>query len=216
MRALSQVQKRIAVLALGLAAGSLGACSSAKVSFQSASAPAEVWIAPVGSKDLKQLGSTPLVVSSSEIFEKTGVSGPVAIEYRSAGYATQRAVITDITNVDMSLSLDMPPEADAAEQERVNRIVDQLFEAQRLARIGRNDDALTRIKEVQKDAPYVAASYEIEGGVYLIQKKFKDSLDAYKKAAKLNPKSLEISNMKQQVEKLAETASGQSSAGGKQ
>jgi len=159
-------------------------------------------VAAVGSKDLKQVGTTPISVSSSELSEKAGASGPVSVEYRSVGYVSQRAVITDFSNSDVTLSLELATQADAQEQERANRLIDMLFEAQRLARNGRSDEALSRVKEVQKEAPYVAAAYEIEAGIYLIQKKVNESLDAYRKAAKLNPKSLEIANMRQQIEKM--------------
>ena len=199
----NRILKRVLRGTLGVMALSVvTACSSARINFQSAPAPAEVWVAPVGSKDLKQLGSTPISVSSSELSEKAGASGPVSVEYRSLGYATQRAVITDFTNSDLTLSLELSTQADAEEQDRVNRLVDMLFEAQRLARGGRNEEALNRVKEIQKEAPYVAAAYEIEAGIYLIQKKSNESLDAYRRAAKLNPKSLEIANMRQQVEKM--------------
>lgn len=180
----------------------LSACSGARINFQSAPAAAEVWVAAVGSKDLKQVGTTPISVSSSELSDKAGASGPVSVEYRSAGYATQRAVITDFSNSDLTLSLELSTQADAQEQERANRLIDMLFEAQRLARSGRSDEALSRVKEIQKEAPYVAAAYEIEAGIYLVQKKVNESLDAYRRAAKLNPKSLEIANMRQQLEKM--------------
>jgi len=196
-----QQSKKNQTLGVWLCLG-LSACSGARINFQSAPTPAEVWVAAVGSKDLKQVGTTPISVSSSELSEKAGASGPVSVEYRSVGYVSQRAVITDFSNSDVTLSLELATQADAQEQERANRLIDMLFEAQRLARNGRSDEALSRVKEVQKEAPYVAAAYEIEAGIYLIQKKVNESLDAYRKAAKLNPKSLEIANMRQQIEKM--------------
>ncbi|NDD92717.1 hypothetical protein EBZ37_11585, partial [bacterium] len=159
MRLLSPGLSKSLAAILGVATPLLCSCSSAKINFQSAPGIAEVWVAPVGSKDLKQIGSTPLTISSTELAQKAGEKGPIAVEYRSPGFAAQRAVITDTTNVDINLSLEMQPQIDADEQQKLNRVVDRLFEVQRLARVGRTEDALRSVKEVQQEAPYVTAAY---------------------------------------------------------
>ena len=203
MRLLSLGWSKSLAAMLAVAMPLLCSCSSAKINFQSGSGVAEVWVAPIGSKDLKIIGSTPLTISSIELAKKIGEKGPVAVEYRSSGFTTQRAIITDSTNVDINLSLEMIPLVNNEDPQKMNRVVDRLFEVQRLARVGRAEDALQAVKEIQKEAPYVTAAYELEGGIYLMQKKYEMSLDAYRTASKLDPKNLEIANMKKQVEKLA-------------
>ena len=74
--------------------------------------------------------------------------------------------------------------------------MDRIFEAQRLVRASRLDDALKLIEAVQKDAPELSAVYEIEGGIYYLQKKPQESLDSYQTSIRFNPKNMEAIRMR--------------------
>jgi tetratricopeptide (TPR) repeat protein len=145
---------------------------------------------------MKAIGSTPLVISSSEVQAKIGSSGPVIIELRKDGYRDLRFLVTDLAPVDLSISSELQRATGLEDVEKLNAVVDALFEAQRLTRAGRLEDALKEVRFVQKEAPQISASYEIEGGVYYLQKKLPQAFDAYSTAVKQNPRNAEAARMR--------------------
>ncbi|MCB0361663.1 MAG: tetratricopeptide repeat protein, partial [Bdellovibrionales bacterium] len=93
------------------------------------------------------------------------------------------------------------------EREAINHTVDSLFEIQRLVKVGRLDEALVKIRSLQDAEPNVAASYEMQGGIFYIQNDYPRALDAYQKALRLNPENVDSFNMKKYLESLTNTSS---------
>jgi tetratricopeptide (TPR) repeat protein len=153
-------------------------------------------VAGLGDRKAKLIGETPLKLSSDELSEIYGGTGPVSLEFKKDGFSAVKTIITDIAASDLTLNMDLVPSSGLEDVIRLNSIMDSLFESQRLARVGRGEDALIRLKSVEKEAPHLAAIYEIEGGIYYLQKKYKNALDAYSLAASYNPKNPDVMRMR--------------------
>lgn len=176
-------------------------CSSARIAIESTPPQAEVYASPAsGAGKPVLLGVTPLAVSGSDLVSRTGNAGPVMIEFRKEGYNSSRAVITDVSAADLKLRLDLPRSSGLEDQDRMNAMIDLVFESQRLALAGRFADALAKLKEVQKQTPQLAAAYELEAGIYFMQKRLPEALDTYRAAARINPRNAETIRMRNYLE----------------
>ncbi len=178
----------------------LCSCSTTSVNIQSSPSGADVYIQPIGKGEAKLLGQTPYLASGSRLEKENGGAGPVLIELKKEGYQSLRTLITETQSVDLSLNLELSSISGFEDHERLNALLDRLFESQRLARRGSYDEAMTRLKAVQKEAPQLAATYEIEGGILYLQKKYKESLTAYSQAVKYNSKNIESLKMRSLLE----------------
>ena len=88
------------------------------------------------------------------------------------------------------------------EYEKFNHAVDDLFEAQRLVRVQRQEEALVVLRNLRNQTPDLSAIYEIEGGIYFLQKKYTDALDSYRLALKYNSKGIDALKMQIVLENL--------------
>ncbi len=197
----SRFDRNNIVRALCLYLGVLGsACSSAQITLLSSPSKAEVYAAALGERKAKLIGETPLKLTSSELSKAYGGSGPVSLEFKKDGYASAKTIITDIGAVDLTVNMDLPPTSGLEDQVRLNSVVDSIFECQRLAKVGREEDALNKLKAIEKEAPHLAATYELEGGIYYLQKKYRNALDAYTLASNFNPKNPQVVRMRNYLE----------------
>ncbi len=198
----------ISELMLGVTLLGVFGCSTSAINIQSTPVGADVYISPVGKAQPKLLGRTPYVSSGAQLSRENGGSGPVMLELKKVGYLPARTLVTEMESVDVSMSLELQATTGLEDQEKLNQLMDQIFEGQHLARTGGYDQALLTLKAVEKQAPQLAAVYEIEGGVYYLQKKYKDALGAYSLAVKYNPKNIESLRMRAILEDSLKITSG--------
>jgi len=185
-----------AIASVGTASG----CATT-VTIQSTPDKADVYVTPLGSGQSKKIGETPMTIGGGDLVDQYGGSGPVAVELRKSGFSTERTLITELSAVDLTLAVELKPVTGLESHEAVNALMDELFEGQRLARAGRYDAALAKLGEVETRAPFVAAVHELKGGVFYLQKRYKDALDSYRKAAQYNPSNAEAVRMRNLLER---------------
>ena len=175
-------------------------CSSTSVTLNSVPEKAKVVVKPLGSGAVKELGLTPLAVKSDEIEKAFAGSGPLLVEFHKQGYAKRAVLVTDLAtqNIDLKVTLDALSGLD--DPAEMNAQIETLFEAQRLVRVRRYDEAMKLIGKIKSKVPTLSAPYELEGGVYYISRRFPEALDAYRKAVKLNPRSVEAVRMRDMLE----------------
>ncbi len=179
----------------------LNHCASSKVQLSSTPKETQVYVAGPGATSPVLLGKTPLNLQSEQVLALAKATGPMQFEFRKDGYTPFKVIVTDITTSDITLNPELTRTSGIEDLDVVNKVVDELFEAQRLARIGRYDEALEKIKAIQKETPQVAAAFEMEGAIYYLKKDLKRSLDAYRTAEKRNPKNGETTQMKKLIER---------------
>ena len=178
----------------------LASCSSTQVAIHTQPTQARVYSKALGIGKLEFLGETPLYLKGDQIEKSFGGSGPIYLEFRKEGFRSTNTIVTELSYVDLNISMEMTPEGAFEDFSTVNTLIDQMFEAQRLVKVKRYAEALTRLSEIKKQAPQVSAIYELEGGIYYLQQRFQDALDSYRTAVKYNPRNAEALRMKNLIE----------------
>jgi tetratricopeptide (TPR) repeat protein len=176
------------------------ACSTAKITLLSSPSQAEVYVTALGDHKSKLVGETPLKMTSVELSKTYGGAGPLFLEFKKEGYVTVKTLVTDLGAVDLTVNMELPPASGLEDLVRLNFVVDSIFESQRLAKVGREEDALIQLKAIEKEAPHLAATYELEGGIYYLKKRYKEALDAYTLASNYNPKNPQVVRMRNYLE----------------
>ena len=192
-------ERALICISLAMASGSWG-CAGATSTMESSPTGAQVYAMSLGGGTPKLIGDTPLVMTGSDLKVAQEGVGPVVLEYRKEGYIPSRMVVTDVSSMELTLAMELQPSTGLEQPDKLNALFDAVFEGQRLARAGRYPDAIEKLKASQKEAPMLSASFELEGAVLYLQKKFKESLDAYTVATKLNPRNGEAIRMRNRLE----------------
>lgn len=178
----------------------LSACASTKVSLFTNPVGAKVYGKPLGTGKFELLGETPLVVDGHQIEKKYSGSGPVLIEFRKEGFQTTSVLVTELSSQNLDIKSEMTPLGGLEDYQRLNSLIESLFECQRLVKVHRYDEALTRLKELQKQAPQISTVYELQGGIFYLQNKYQDALDSYRLAVRYNPQNIEALRMRKMLE----------------
>lgn len=183
-------------------------CSTGIMMVDSTPPDSEIFVRSRSSENFQLIGKTPYKLSTGELKDKFNVEGAFALQTRHEGYEPQMVFVSEVPpNAEMNLFLNLKTldqkalSEGSGNPEVLNKTLDQLFESQRLVKVGRYDDALIRLDQLAKENPNIAAIYEMQGGVFYIQKNYTKALDSYQKALRLNPENLELVNMKRYLEK---------------
>ncbi len=206
-------------------------CASGRLNVDSSPKQSDVYVKAAGGNKYVSFGKTPLSEIVSEVINRVGGERTIVVETRKLGYLPKSVLVTDVDSLsDIKLNLEMssiesflagkdPSMSDAqkailveiSEKQTMetNKMVDEIFEAQRLVQVGRLGDAEAKLKLIEKEFPNLSSIYEIRGGIAIMQKDFPKALDEYQKAARANPDNIEILNVKKYLErKLASGSSG--------
>lgn len=191
-------------------------CASGTLFVDTLPPEGEIYLKARSTEEYQLVGKAPYKMTAAEFRAKFGVEGPFGLEARSAGYRAQSILVTDLPqNSDLTVFLNLKSiEATGGTDEnpgevpqnRLNRAMDQIFESQRLVKVGRYDDALAQLSLLQQTHPNLSAIFEMQGGVFYIKKDYVKALDSYEKALRLNPENLELASMKRYLEKFVSKA----------
>lgn len=179
----------------------LGGCASTRIEIDSFPPQATVRAKPLGSGGEQDLGQTPLKLSSEDLEKTFNGSGPVVLEFVRDGYRSEKILISELGAIDLRIKADLKPLSGLEDPNVINATIEKLFEVQRLVRLNRLDEGLVIVRELKKDAPYIASVFELEGGILYLKREFRASLDAYRIAVKINPRSVEAARMREMLEK---------------
>lgn len=158
---------------------------------------AEVYMRPMGvQSDKKKVGQTPLSMDLTQFVAAMGFKGPLVVETSKVGYVPKEMMISDAGATDIELNFELKPEVKVNISDKIDNVVDRLFEVQRLAQIGRLQDALTSTQQLKNEFPDMASILEMEGGVLFLMARFDDAFDAFSQASALNPNNYETRNMR--------------------
>lgn len=174
-------------------------CATTRVGLFTNPPGAQVFAKPVGGRFI-QLGETPLNVTADKIEKEYGGSGPVLIEFRKEGFQKSSTLVTELSSQDLNINTELVPQVGLEDLQRINAIIETMFECQRLVKVGRYDEAMTRLKQLEKEAPQISITYEMQGGIYYLQKKYPDALDAYRLSIRYNPRNAEALRMRDMLE----------------
>lgn len=175
-------------------------CASTKVGLYTNPPGAKVYSKPLGTGRFELLGETPIAVSGEQIEKKYSGSGPVLVEFRKEGFQTNTVLVTELSSQDLNINAEMVPLGGLEDSQRLNHLIDTLFECQRLVKVHRYEEALANLKDLEKQTPQVSIIYELQGGIFYLQQKYQDALDAYRLAVRYYPKNVEALRMRNLLE----------------
>ncbi len=183
---------------------------------------ASVYVKTAGSNDRRMIGKTPIPRTQTSEIQK-GQQGSFILDVELENYLNTTVLVAEVGNSEAEISLQLKPvpvdkknesekkeelEKKAELEKRpeldsvtVNKNLDQLFEAQRLARIGRYDDSLKILDEISKVFPKWASVPEMRGGIFLLQKDYAKALDEYQKSLALNSENISTAAIIKNLEK---------------
>lgn len=199
-------QLAIALFLLSVMAGQ--SCSTGELVISTTPPQADIRARTGSGQNYESIGKSPLRISGKELSGRLGGDGPIQIEISREGFSQKEIIVSESPrNFDINFSIELKETSkDQDEGRSINQTVDNLFEVQRLVKVGRLEDALEMIKLLQASQPSIAAVHEMQGGIFFIQKDIPKALDAYTKAVRLNPDNTEALNMKRYLENLTKTS----------
>lgn len=196
-RFLFDMQRGMSALTLLLM---LSSCASSAIVHLDSSPPqAKISVKPLGTGAFKEFGETPLSLPSSQIEEGLNGSGPVTVTFSKHGYREKEILLSDISQLNQSVKVNLEPLSSLEDPSLVNAQIEAIFEVQRLIRVKKFEEALKVIAKLKTEAPHLSAPYEMEGGIYFVKGQLAESLDSYRNAVRLNPKSVEAIRMRDMI-----------------
>ena len=177
-------------------------CSVANVKIHTNPSGADVYARPVGGGDMQLVGKTPIFIDSREMDQKFGNgAGAIYMELRKDGYKTDKLFVTEISRIDLSINKDLKPKRDLEMQYWMNHHISEMFEVRRLVNAKRYGIALQKIRELKKESPMISKVHEMEAGVLLLKRNYREALDAYRLSVKYDPENREAVKMVRYLER---------------
>ncbi|MCB0420922.1 MAG: hypothetical protein KDD61_07995 [Bdellovibrionales bacterium] len=181
-------------------------CASGVLTIDSNEREVDISVRYVGDGEYKPLGKTPLTMEASKVIEVAGNKGKaMVIELTKPGYMSRTVLVPNLdsgTDFNFRLQLTRQASERAEDIAEKNKLIDDLFESQRLVKVGRYDDAIKLLDKIGEREPQLAAIFEMKAGVSFIKKDYTSSLDLYRQALRLNPGNVESLKMVQYLESL--------------
>ncbi len=175
-------------------------CTTTRVSVLTNPSGANVYAKPVGSAQPTLMGQTPLQFTNKELEKEFNGSGALVLEIQKEGFKTDTLFITELSKIDLNIVRDLAPKRDLEVQTWLNGHIGSMFEVKRLVQAQRYEEALRIVRELKKETPMVATLYEMEGGIYLMQREYKSALDSYRVALKYDNERTEAFKMVKYLE----------------
>lgn len=172
-----------------------------KITINSDPPETEVFVRELGSSNYKKLGKAPLDTSFEELktyFVNTSV---FLIEVRKNGFLPYRVTVNDLAKADLSILVNLEPREDFLKYQQIDQNIASLFEAQRLLRAKQYEEAISMLRKVSDNEPYLSIVPELIGSAYYLKKENRKSLDFYKRAYRINPENKDAFVMKNYLEK---------------
>jgi hypothetical protein len=126
------------------------ACASTSLSLDSAPEKAVVTVKPLGGGASKTLGETPLTVKTADVEAEFSGSGPLMVEFSKEGYKSKSVLITELSAMNVNLKVSLEGQSGIDDPATMNAQIEALFEAQRLVRVRRFDEAMKLISGAAK------------------------------------------------------------------
>lgn len=183
-------------------------CSSA---FKVTSEPpdAEVALKVGENAERKIIGKTPLNMPYSEVSKAVGKDLKpgefITLEVVKPGFVTESLNIpgtrfgTTLTEIQLKLKPDSKTGEDA---KSANDILTKLFLAQKFANSQQFERALIELDQLLTQYPKFARALSMKGSIYLVQKRYDESLKWYEEALKADPQMEDTVKLSAKVREL--------------
>jgi tetratricopeptide (TPR) repeat protein len=164
-------------------------------------ADATVFIRDLGGTQNNKVGNTPYEGNILDLASNYAKSNFFLVVIEKVGYETQSILLSDLLKSDIELSITLTPKEDILHFRKIEKSINDMFEAQRLMRSQQFDDAITLLKTVEIDQPKFSLVPELIGSTYYLKKDYRASLTWYEKAYRMNPENKDAFIMKSYLKK---------------
>jgi tetratricopeptide (TPR) repeat protein len=145
------------------------------------------------------LGTTPLEFKKSALPE----NAPFTVMFEKSGYEPLNLVITPTDNSHTTVTATMKPgsgNGNDPESIRVRSVLNRVFKVQEHVATRRYAEALSLLRDLEKDEPNLAETYVLKGSVYLMLNDSTQARSAWEKALSLDPS---LDDVRVQLNKIA-------------
>ena len=183
------------------------ACGSTPV-FKVTSEPekAEVLIVTEGEEEPKKIGETPFEKVEEDLKKEVGTlktdSGFVEVIVKKEGFASKKLWLPLSPSGSLRSTLKVTLKEDkvgTSNLDTVEKILDQVFLAQKFARLKQFERALIEIDKVLNEHPKFTRALSLKGSIYYANGDFKNSLEWYEKAITEDPEFTHAIEMSSKV-----------------
>ncbi len=179
----------------------LVSCSTNKVIIETNPAGAEVYSRETGKTVEKSLGVTPLELSQDQLDEIVkDPTKPVVLKITKHGYSEEKIIVSDFGSSSVNYNFLLKENTYAEIISQIDNTSSDLFEAQRLMRVGNIDGSIKILEALLKDYKQSSLINELMASAYYIKQNYKKSLFYYETAYKYDSKNFEAYKMKKYLE----------------
>lgn len=179
----------------------LYSCSSHKVVIKSYPTGSEVFARQSGSKTKNSLGVTPLELDEASIAQlQKNKNVPTIIEIVKEGHKTEKVIIGDFGSSNVTYNFTLDKDSHAGLVNTIDKTSTDLFEAQRLIRLGNMDESIKILSGLLKKYKQSSFINELMGSAYYVKRNYKKSLDYYRTAYKYDSKNIDAYKMQKYLE----------------
>lgn len=182
------------IVVMGLAL--LSGCGSKPVVFNVTTEPEEanVFVLNSQSGDKKKIGKSPIEMEEQALKKEVGTLGKagefVELIVEKEGFQKKSLWVPLSSSGSLRSQLKVTlksNENQEKELETAKNILDQLFLAQKFARLKEFERALIEIDKILGQHPQFARALSMKGSIYFAKRDFKSSLEWYDKAIEVDP-----------------------------
>jgi len=190
--------KILQITALFATSATLFNCGT--ISINSNPAGADIYLVSMGKSKGKLVGKTPYTSNAKSLADQAGTgqqSLVLLIEKR--GYESQRYILPALTGGDLNIQVNLDNNRQSEAFQDTVKVVNYVLKAER-AIIDKNfKEALDLSKEIKKINDYIPYAYEIDGTVYYLDGKLKQSAAAWERVLELEPDNLDAQRMLREI-----------------
>lgn len=180
----------------------LVSCGSSKVIIRTVPAGAEVYARESGDTVVKSLGKTPLELNESKLQAIIkNPKKPTILKISKHGHDNEKIIISDFGGADVTYNFTLKENSQAEIITKIDATSNELFEAQRLMRVGNPDESIVVLEKLLKTYKQSSFINELMASAYYIKKDYKKSLLYYENAYKYDSQNLEAYKMTKYLEK---------------
>lgn len=178
----------------------LGFAKAAEVKINSIPNKADVYIINATTLQKKFVAQTPLEMNYDDFVGAHGKDNTFQIVVEKKGFAPNKVLVLNNAKNNIELLLSLEVSQEFKQIKRVDQLITQLFEVQRLVRSKDYNNSLDMLGGLVKEYPHYSSVYELKGGIHYLRNEFSESLSHYRKAFDINPENFEAFKMKDYLE----------------
>jgi tetratricopeptide (TPR) repeat protein len=172
-----------------------------KLKLKSDPPKANIYIRDINSSKNIKIGATPFEDNLSNLASTYAKSGFFIVTIEKEGFESQSIMLSNLFKSDLDMNLTLTAKEDFLVYRKIDRAINEIFEAQRLIRAQQYDDAITLLKNVEKNQENLSIVPEIIASAQYLKKDLKTSLVWYEKAYRKNPENKDAYVMKTYLRK---------------